>query len=188
MKAVLIDNNDSFTYNIVELIRKIPGSVLTVLSSSSLRIEELEEYDKFIISPGPGLPYEFPVLKEIIKKYYREKSMLGICLGHEAIAQFFGAELAHLPLVVHGQSREISVLGGSEVFKNIPKKFNVGLYHSWVIDKIYFPKNLEIIGISEDKNIMAYQHKELKLFGFQFHPESIITEYGKELMENFLNI
>jgi anthranilate synthase/aminodeoxychorismate synthase-like glutamine amidotransferase len=188
MKTALVDNNDSFTYNIVELIRKIPGSLLTVIPYGELKIDDLEKYDKLILSPGPGLPDEFPVLQDVLKEYYDTKPMLGICLGHEAIAKFFGAELTHLPSVVHGQPKVINVVKESVFFRDIPEKFNAGLYHSWVIDKDKFPDELEITGLSDEGNIMSFQHKKLKLFGVQFHPESIITEYGREMMENFLKV
>ena len=187
MKTVLIDNNDSFTYNIVELVRKVTGRRLPVISSYQLGIGELEKYDKLILSPGPGLPDEFPVLQEIIEAYCTTKSMLGICLGHEAIAQFFGADLVHLPSVIHGRPREITIINSTILFKDIPEHFNAGLYHSWVIDRNNLPPELLISAVSGEGNIMSFQHKDLKLFGIQFHPESIITEYGKEIMKNFLD-
>jgi anthranilate synthase/aminodeoxychorismate synthase-like glutamine amidotransferase len=187
MEAALIDNNDSFTYNIVELVRRIPGVDLAVIPYEELRINEFERYEKLIISPGPGLPDEFPRLQEVLEYYHSKIPMLGICLGHEAIARFFGAELAHLPSVVHGQPKEISVQTHSVLFNGIPSKFNAGLYHSWVIDKQSLPDTLQIIAVSEDDNIMSFRHKEYELFGVQFHPESIITEFGKEMMTNFLN-
>jgi anthranilate synthase/aminodeoxychorismate synthase-like glutamine amidotransferase len=186
MEAALIDNNDSFTYNIVELIRKIPWCNLRVISYDQVELSELTKYEKLIISPGPGLPDEFPVLQDIIKVYHTIRPMLGICLGHEAIAQFFGAKLTHLSAVVHGQPKEINVINDSVLFRNIPGKFNAGLYHSWVIDIKNLPQELEITGLSEEGNIMCFQHKGLKLYGVQFHPESIITEYGQEIVENFL--
>lgn len=188
METALIDNNDSFTYNIVELIRRIPGCDLTVIPCEKTDISELERYDKLILSPGPGLPEEFPRLQDILDSFYSTKPILGICLGHETIAQYFGAELIHLPSVIHGQPKEIQVIEESVLFKNIPAKFTAGLYHSWAIDRENLPSGLQITGISEEGNIMSFQHKEFNLFGVQFHPESIITEYGKELMENFLNI
>jgi len=186
MDIALIDNYDSFTYNIVELIRKIPGCNLNVISYDKVNIGELSKYEKLILSPGPGLPDEFPLLQDIIRVYHRTAPMLGICLGHEAIAKFFGAKLTHLPSVVHGQPKQINVINEAPLFKNIPRKFNAGLYHSWVIDKENLPPELEVTGLSEEGNIMCFHHKELKLYGVQFHPESIITEYGKEIMENFL--
>lgn len=188
MKTALIDNNDSFTYNIVELIRKIPGSRLTVIPYQELNIDELVKYDRLILSPGPGLPDEFPVLQEVLKEYYDTKPMLGICLGHEAIAKFFGAELTHLPSVVHGQPKMINVIKESKFFRDVPGKFYAGLYHSWVIHKNKFPDELEITGLSDEGFIMSFQHKKLDLYGVQFHPESIITEYGKEMMTNFLKV
>lgn len=186
MKAALIDNNDSFTYNIVELIRNLPGSWLNVIPYEKLKMDELSSYENIILSPGPGLPDDFPLLHEVLNIYHSTKSILGICLGHEAIAKFFGAELIHLPSVVHGQPKVINVVNESALYGNMPPKFNVGLYHSWVIDKGKFPSELEITGLSDEGNIMSFQHKTLNLFGVQFHPESIITEYGKEMMGNFL--
>ena len=187
MEAVLIDNNDSFTYNIVELVHNVSGQRLPVISSEQLDIGELENFDKFILSPGPGLPKDFPVLQKILDVYHTTKSMLGICLGHEAIAQFFGADLVHLPSVVHGQPKKITVRSNTLLFKDIPEHFNAGLYHSWVIDRDNLPPELLITAVSGEGNIMSFQHKDLRLFGIQFHPESIITEYGRELMKNFLN-
>jgi len=186
MKAALIDNNDSFTYNIVELIRDIPGSRLDVIPYEQLEMDNLRSYENIILSPGPGLPDEFPVLQDVLNYYHSTKSILGICLGHEAIAKFFGAELAHLPAVVHGQPKVINVIKESVLYRNIPEKFNAGLYHSWIIDKSKFPDKLEITGLSDEGNIMSFQHKTLNLFGVQFHPESIITEYGSVMMDNFL--
>lgn len=186
MEAALIDNNDSFTYNIVELIRGIPGTVLEVIPYERLSIDKLDRYKRLIISPGPGLPDEFPMLQQILKVYYSQIPMLGICLGHEAIARYFGADLAHLPAVVHGQPKEINLIGESPLFRDVPQKFRAGLYHSWVIDKKTLPDELEVTAISEDANIMSFRHKEYKLYGVQFHPESIITEYGKNIMTNFL--
>lgn len=186
MKTALIDNNDSFTYNIVELIRAIPGSRLDVIPYEKLEMDELRSYENLILSPGPGLPDDFPVLQDVLYNYHSTKSILGICLGHEAIAKFFGAELVHLPSVVHGQPKVINVVNESALYGNMPPKFIAGLYHSWVIDKNKFPNELEITGLSDEGNIMSFQHKTLNLFGVQFHPESIITEYGKEMMGNFL--
>ena len=187
METALIDNNDSFTYNIVELVRKINGKHPAVISSDKLSIGELKNYGRLIISPGPGLPDEFPVLQEILGEFYKTVPVLGICLGHEAIARFFGAELEHLPSVVHGQPKEIRLTCDSVLFNKIPPKFNAGLYHSWVIKKETFPAELEITALSDEGNIMSFRHKKFPLFGVQFHPESIITEYGRELMQNFLS-
>ncbi len=187
METALIDNNDSFTYNIVELVRRIAGVGLDVIPYEELRISKLDKYQKLIISPGPGLPDEFPRLQDILKAYYSKIPMLGICLGHEVIARFFGAELIHLPSVVHGQPKEINITRHSVLFKGIPSKFKAGLYHSWVIDKKNLPDELEVTAVSEDDNIMSFRHKEYNLFGVQFHPESIITEFGEEMMTNFLS-
>jgi anthranilate synthase/aminodeoxychorismate synthase-like glutamine amidotransferase len=188
MEAVLIDNNDSFTYNIVELIRKIPQCRLTVIATEMIDIAELAKYEKIIISPGPGLPEEFPVLQRIFDAYHRTKPIFGICLGHEAIAQYFGAGLIQLPAVIHGQPKDVYINNDSILYNNIPSKFTVGLYHSWVVGHKNFPDELQITGYSEDRIIMSFRHKLLNLFGVQYHPESIMTEYGKEILQNFLNI
>lgn len=187
MEAALIDNNDSFTYNIVELVRKIDGVTLEVIPYEELRVDDLSKFKKLIISPGPGLPHEFPHLQDVLQAYHSEIPILGICLGHEAIACFFGAELTHLPTVVHGQPREINVTAPSLLFKGLPQNFKAGLYHSWVVDKHKLPAELMITAFSEDNNIMSFRHSKYDLFGVQFHPESIITEYGKEMMTNFLS-
>lgn len=188
MKIALIDNNDSFTFNIVEMLRKFFDCKTLVFNSESIKVDQLKNFDKIILSPGPGLPEEFPVLIEILRTYYKEKSILGVCLGHEAIGQFFGASLKQLETVVHGQPKQIKILNKSALFKNIPANFNVGLYHSWILDKEDFPDDLQITAVSEDGYIMSIQHKKYKLFGVQFHPESIITEYGNELFRNFINV
>jgi anthranilate synthase/aminodeoxychorismate synthase-like glutamine amidotransferase len=188
MKLALIDNKDSFTFNIVDLLRKIRKCEISVLPSNTTEVEKLKHFDKIIISPGPGLPSEFPNLEKILNAYYKEKPFLGICLGHEAICCFFGADIINLPAVVHGQPRQINVRGNSPLFKNIPSGFNAGLYHSWLVSKENFPDELEITGLSVEGDIMAVHHKEHNLFGVQFHPESVITEYGKQIIENFVNV
>ncbi len=187
MEIALIDNYDSFTYNIVELVRRIPGTSLEVIPYDQLRIGKLDRYKRMIISPGPGLPDEFPLLEDMLKVYHAKIPTLGICLGHEAIARFFGAELSHLPFVIHGQPKEINIIRPSPLFRGVPSSFKVGLYHSWVIDKRSLPDELEVTAVSEDDNIMSFRHKGLKLYGVQFHPESIITEFGIEIMTNFLS-
>ena len=186
MKLALIDHNDSFTYNIVELLRQFSRLTLEVLRSDDLRPEDLQVYDKLILSPGPGLPRDFVHIKEILDRYKNQKPILGICLGHQAIATYFGAKLLNLSQVVHGQPKEIIQKNQGDLFAGLPARLEVGLYHSWVVSNENFPVALSINATTTGGQIMALQHKQLPLYGVQFHPESFMTEYGKELMQNFL--
>ena len=187
MRIALIDNEDSFTYNILNILRQMDGITTTVFLSSQLNIFALQAFDKIIISPGPGLPQDFSVLSDIIGAYQKNKSILGICLGHQAICSFYGAQLINLPAVQHGQSQEISIINKSKIFTDIPNKFNVGLYHSWIVDKSNFPDELEITSLSPKKLIMSVSHKKYDAHGVQFHPESYLCEYGREIIQNFIN-
>ncbi len=186
-KILIVDNNDSFTYNVVELIKSTNRKQeVDVISSSVVDISKIYTYDNIIISPGPGLPDDFPVLNKIFSEFIGLKPILGICLGHQAICQYFGADLINMQKVVHGQNRKITQIDNSILFKNIPKEFEIGLYHSWVVDAHNFPDALKITGTSEEGLIMSIEHKTHKLFGVQFHPESHITRFGKQLISNFL--
>jgi len=187
MKIALIDHNDSFTYNIVELMRQLNRPV-EVLVSDKVTPESLEMYDKLILSPGPGLPEDFVNIKRILNRYKDKKVILGVCLGHQAIATYFGAKLLNLSQPVHGQPKEINWQNSGDLFVGLPKRFEVGLYHSWVVDQNSLPDELIVTAISYDAHVMGIQHKRWPLYGVQFHPESFMTEYGKELMQNFLNI
>ncbi len=187
-KILIVDNNDSFTYNIVELIKNVnEKNKIDVILSDKIDISEISTYDNIIISPGPGLPNDFPILNKILLEFIGLKPILGICLGHQVICQHFGAKLINMKNVVHGQNKKFIHNDNSVLFKNIPQKFEIGLYHSWVVDKHNFPDELKITGKSEDELIMSVEHRHHKLFGVQFHPESHITQFGKELILNFLN-
>lgn len=188
MNVLLIDNNDSFTYNIVDLLRRFSGINVAVLKSPGISIRQIDQYDKFILSPGPGLPTDFPVLTKIIREYYQTKSMLGICLGHQAIGTFFSAELKNLTTVFHGQAREIVIPRPQGIFKGLPSLIKAGHYHSWILDKDPFPDELEITAFSQEEYIMAISHKKYDLHGIQFHPESFMCEYGFEIFKNFLHL
>jgi len=185
-KILLIDNNDSFTFNVVELIRSIGDFDLTIINSSEIKLSDVEEFDKIIISPGPGLPKDFPILNKTISKFEKTKPILGICLGHQAINEYYRGSLINIPNVIHGQPRDIVHDSNSILFKSIPNKFVGGLYHSWVIDRYNFPSELNITSRSTDNLIMSIEHKKYQIYGVQFHPESFITEYGKQVMTNFL--
>ncbi len=188
MKIVLIDHNDSFTYNIVEQLRKISGQTPVVIASGEVEISTLQKFDKIILSPGPGLPRDFVNIKRILNRYKNTKPILGICLGHQAIAHYFGAKLANLPQVVHGQPKKIIQVNKSIIFKGLPDQITVGLYHSWVVDENDFPKVLQITATDKSGRIMALQHHKLPIFGVQFHPESHMTLKGEKMLFNFINL
>lgn len=188
MDIALIDNNDSFTYNIVELIRKITDKKIQVFSAENLDVEKLNAFDKLIFSPGPGLPEHFPVMYSVLEKYGTTKKILGICLGHQAICKFFGAKLINLDNVVHGQSKKIHILNNDGIFSSLPSEIIVGLYHSWVVDKENFPSEIEITSQCQAGNIMSVKHRRFGIYGVQFHPESFITTFGEQIIANFLNL
>ena len=186
MSILVIDNEDSFTYNIVDILRKFENVEHVVVQSKAIEMDFADNFEKIIISPGPGLPNNFPELAEMLNRYKASKSILGICLGHQAICSFFGAKLINLPSVSHGQSKSIYVKKSGKLFANIPGKFNAGLYHSWIVDKDQFPDELDITAVSEDDFIMAVSHKQYDIHGVQFHPESFVCEYGFEMIRNFI--
>ncbi len=187
MKLLLIDNYDSFTYNLVQLVEQTNLCELKVVPYHEATDEVIETFDKILISPGPGIPPDFPRLETIVKKFYRTKSFLGICLGHEAIALAFGGNIHHLGRVFHGVSKKTNVTDNTNyIFNNMPGKFDAGLYHSWALEKNTFPKQLKITAVAEDGVIMAFSHKKFDLTGFQFHPESIMTKYGSNMISNWI--
>ena len=186
LKILLIDNNDSFTYNIVDYVRRIPATVLDVVNSEELHIDLIDSYDKVIISPGPGLPDNFPLLFEVFKRYLSRKPILGICLGHQALAQYLGGSLQQLRPVVHGQAHAVKVIKTAAIFNNLPQAFRVGLYHSWAVDPVTLPAELDVLALSEDNVIMAVKHRDYPVYGVQFHPESHITDHGFTLLRNFI--
>ncbi len=187
-KILLLDNRDSFTYNIVDYLRRMEGVDWEVADSSSFDLERLDDYDKIIFSPGPGLPPDFPVLFEVLRRCYRRKPILGICLGHQAIAQFFGARLYNISPVVHGQGHLTKILGRNSLFTDIPDYFTAGLYHSWAVSREGFPDALEITAVAGNNVIMGIASKRYPVYGLQFHPESFITEYGFQILQNFIHI
>ncbi len=189
MKRILVfDNYDSFTYNLVHLVEKITNAKVEVFRNDKIDLKEVAVFDKIILSPGPGIPEEAGLLIPLIRKYAATKSILGVCLGHQAIAVALGGKLAQLENVFHGVSTNIKQEENSGfLFSGLPKLFNVGRYHSWVVDEKELSPELAITARDEFGNIMAIQHKNFDVSGVQFHPESIMTEYGEELMRNFIN-
>lgn len=185
MKLLIIDNYDSFTYNIVHAVRQL-GIEPVVKRNDALTLDEVEEYDKIIISPGPGIPEEAGLMPEVLKRYATDKPVLGICLGHQAIGERFGASLRNLPQVYHGIRSTITVTRPDYIFEGLPDKIDVGRYHSWVIDKDSLPEELEVTAMSDDGEIMAVRHRSLDVRGLQFHPESILTPDGLTMINNWL--
>jgi anthranilate synthase component 2 len=186
MRLLILDNYDSFTYNIVHAVKQL-GYEPDVIRNNQIKIEEFDKYDKIIISPGPGIPSESGILPEFLKEYADKKSILGICLGHQAIGERFGATLLNLPQVYHGIQTPIKIIANDYIFNGLPAEINVGRYHSWVIDTKNFPNELEITALDSEDNIMAIRHKSLDIRGVQFHPESILTPDGVQILSNWLN-
>ena len=186
MKVVVIDNYDSFTFNLTHLVKEL-GVEVDVLRNNSFQLEDLEKYEKLIFSPGPGIPKEAGLMEDVIRYYAGKKPMLGVCLGEQAIGEVFGARLLNLSQVFHGMQTSIYVQHEDPLFDGLPKELQVGRYHSWVVDKDQFPECLEITALSPEGYIMALRHKSYEIYGVQFHPESVLTPQGKEMMSNFLN-
>ena len=187
-KILIIDNYDSFTYNLVHLVNEI-GLECEVWRNDQFKIEDVDAYDRIILSPGPGIPSEAGLLLEVIKTYAPTKSIFGVCLGQQAIAEVFGGRLYNLSRPMHGIATPIKVTDRTEqLFTGLPESIKVGRYHSWVVSREGLPDSLEITAIDEkDNSIMALRHKTYDVRGVQFHPESVLTEYGKEMMQNWLN-
>jgi para-aminobenzoate synthetase component II len=189
MPTILIDNNDSFTYNLVELIRSIEGIRPDVVRTSEVEIDGLARFDRIILSPGPGVPDVFPNLKKVLAEYAGMKPILGVCLGHQTICEYFGGRLFYLPNVVHGYPAEIHLSSEpGKLYKGVEQEFRVGLYHSLAVSRDYLPTVLRITGVSEEGIVMSFEHRDFPIYGIQYHPESFITEYGRTIMKNFLEM
>lgn len=184
-KVVLIDNYDSFAYNLVHYLNELNCEV-TVFRNDKFKIEDLEEFDKILLSPGPGIPEEAGLLKEVIAHYKTSKSIMGVCLGHQAIAEVFGGQLENLTQVYHGLATPIQQTVEDPIFTDLPKTLEVGRYHSWVVAQP-LPNDLEILALDEKQQIMALRHKQYDLKGLQFHPESVLTPLGEKILENWLH-
>lgn len=185
MKIVIIDNYDSFTYNLSHLIKEL-GAEVTVFRNDKFEMDSLEAFDKIMLSPGPGIPSEAGLMPEVIKRYAHSKPILGICLGHQAIGECFGGRLANLDRVFHGIATEGTQLGNDYMFNGLPHRITMGRYHSWVVSREYLPDCLEITAESDEGHIMALRHRTLDIRGLQFHPESVLTTDGREMMENWI--
>ncbi len=187
MKILLIDNYDSFTYNLVQIIEQHGKNEFIVLPYDKVDNNVIAGYDKILLSPGPGIPDDFPKLEAFVRRFYKEKSFFGICLGYEAIALAFGAKLYKPGDVFHGVSKKTCITQKEDyLFRDINDGFQSGLYHSWAIDKSSFPEELIIIALAEDGIIMAISHRRYDIKGIQFHPESIMTKAGGKILFNWL--
>lgn len=188
MKILVLDNYDSFVYNLVHLIYELGFEEKTeVHRNDKISLEEVEQFDKILLSPGPGLPKDAGIMPELIQKYAATKSILGVCLGHQAIAEAFGAELINLPKVLHGVSSNTTLqVTDDSFFSEIPESFQICHYHSWSVKPGTLKSPLELTALDDEGNIMALRHQEYSIRGVQFHPESILTENGKEMMLNWL--
>ena len=184
--VLVIDNYDSFTYNLVHLINEV-GYEAEVWRNDKFELADIEQYDKILLSPGPGIPEEAGLLLDVIKTYAPTKSIFGVCLGQQAIAEVFGGTLLNLGRPMHGIATPVTVVDGDEfLFWECPQTINVGRYHSWVVSKENFPSCLKITARDHKNEIMALRHETLDVRGVQFHPESVLTEFGKQMMENWL--
>ena len=187
MNILVIDNYDSFTFNLVHLIHEC-GHEATVWRNDKFNLEDVAEFDKILLSPGPGIPSEAGLLLDVIRNYSPEKSILGVCLGMQAIAEVFGGKLYNLARPVHGRATHMKVTDTNELlFKDCPGEFHVGRYHSWAVDNTGFSDQLEVTAVDQNEVIMALRHRNLDVKGVQFHPESVLTEYGKQMMKNWLS-
>ena len=206
MKILVFDNYDSFTYNLVHLVEKILHQKVEVHRNDQIPLEKVKDYDKIILSPGPGIPIEAGLLLPLIKEYASSKSILGVCLGHQAIGEAFGGKLVNLETVYHGVATPVRILRrqtpsvknsndarlrshvSRDLFQNLPDELEAGRYHSWIVSDANFPGELEVTARDENNYIMALQHKNFDVQGVQFHPESVLTPNGEKIMRNWLNV
>lgn len=185
MKIAMIDNYDSFTYNLVHLVKAL-GAEVTVYRNDCFRLEDLEAYDKIMLSPGPGIPSEAGLLLDVIRRYAGRKPILGICLGEQAIGEVFGGSLVNLSEVFHGVQTPCTLTADDYIFAGLPRSIAVGRYHSWVVDAASLPSCLEATALSDEGQVMALRHREYDIRGIQFHPESVLTPDGPAMLRNWI--
>ena len=186
MNIVIIDNYDSFTYNLSHQLKAL-GTQVDVVRNDAFQMSRLEPYDKIVLSPGPGIPEEAGLLNDVIRRYAGRKPILGVCLGHQAIAEVFGGRLENLRTVYHGVQTPTHIINHDYLFEHLPETFEAGRYHSWVVSRSGLPDSLEVTAISDDGHIMALRHRTYDVRGIQFHPESILTPEGARILQNWLN-
>ena len=185
MKIVIIDNYDSFTYNLSHLIKSL-GAEVDVVRNDQFELSDLEPYSKIVLSPGPGIPSEAGLLLDVIRTYAGKKPILGVCLGHQAIGEVFGAKLENLSDVFHGVATPCHIVADDPIFSGLDRDITVGRYHSWVVSQEGLPECLEVTAVSDEGQIMALRHKTRNVRGIQFHPESVLTPDGRKMIQNFL--
>ncbi|WP_439181602.1 anthranilate synthase component II [Carboxylicivirga taeanensis] len=187
MKILVLDNYDSFTYNLVHYVEEIIDAKVDVFRNDEISLADVAQYDKILLSPGPGIPDEAGILKEVIKTYAASKSILGVCLGCQAIAEVFGGSIRNLNKVYHGVATPVTIINKAEyLFKGLPDSFKAGRYHSWVVNEEDLPAELLITSKEAEGQIMGLMHKEYDVRGVQFHPESVLTEHGKQMIRNWI--
>jgi len=188
MKILVLDNYDSFTYNLVQYIERVVKEPIDVRRNDQISLEEISSYDKILISPGPGIPVEAGITLELIREFGATKSILGVCLGHQAIAEAFGGSITNLTTVYHGVMGQMKqTKAGDYLFEGVPAEFDAGRYHSWIVEPDSFPSQLEVTVENDEGYIMALRHREYDVRGVQFHPESVLTEYGGRMILNWVN-
>ncbi|WP_139923083.1 aminodeoxychorismate/anthranilate synthase component II [Hymenobacter sp. DG01] len=187
MKILVIDNYDSFTYNLVQVLRELGHTDnVTVIRNDKLTVEDVAAYDAVLLSPGPGVPADAGLMPEIIRRYAPTKRMLGVCLGHQGLAESFGGELYNMPDVLHGLATDAQVTAPDRLFTGLPQQFKVGRYHSWSVRTESVPAELEVTAVDANGQVLAFRHREYDVRGVQFHPESILTEHGHQMLANWL--
>lgn len=187
MRILVLDNYDSFTYNLVQYVQELIGAKVDVFRNDAISLDEVEAYDKIILSPGPGLPKDAGIMPELIKRYAPTKDILGVCLGHQAIGEAFGGTLHNIEKVYHGVATPIEVVDSKALlFRGLPIRLEVGRYHSWIVEKKNLPDELQITAVDVNGTIMAMRHRKYNVRGVQFHPESVLTPMGKAMLRNFL--
>ena len=187
-KLLILDNYDSFTYNLVHYFEELLQEEVSIFRNDEITLDEVNSYSRIVLSPGPNLPDQAGILLPLIKRYAATKPILGVCLGHQALAVAYGGKLKQLNEVMHGLQRNCNLINESKLFISVEQKFVAGRYHSWVVDKNTLPENFKITAIDDDGEIMAMEHLSLPLYGVQFHPESIMTPEGKLMLRNWLEI
>ncbi len=189
MKILVFDNYDSFTYNLVHMIRELGfGDQMEIHRNDQISMDEIGKFDKILLSPGPGIPEEAGLLLEVIKTYGATKSIFGVCLGHQAISEVYGAQLENMAEVYHGIDHPIQVIKSEGIFKGLPEKFQVCRYHSWTVRPETIGEELEVTAVDDHGRVMAVKHKKYDVQGVQFHPESILTENGMAMIKNWLGV
>lgn len=187
MKILVLDNYDSFTYNLVQMIEQITAEKVAVFRNDEISLADIAAYDKIILSPGPGIPSEAGLLLEVIKAYAPQKSLLGVCLGQQAIAEAFGGSLINLSEIYHGVATSAKKITEHHILDGLPETIEVGRYHSWAVNTEGFPEELVVTSVDENGIIMSLKHKTYDVHAVQYHPESILTPYGREILTNFFN-